>query len=94
MSVVVRRQDLDDGIDAAERKKMLPLSEEDRNLRMAELRSLNVDLPKDQLLMLLRCVESGTVGGGGGGGLRDTWMYISERGGSVRKHLTEASRSS
>lgn len=31
-----------------------PLSAEERNVRMAELRSLGVDLPTDKLTMLLR----------------------------------------
>lgn len=60
---MVARQDLDDGIGAAERSKSLPLSEEDRNLRMGELLSLGVDLPKDRLLILLRYAKEGRVRG-------------------------------
>lgn len=51
---MISRQHLNDAIGAEERQRSLRLSEEDRDLRMAELLSLGVDLPKDRLMMLLR----------------------------------------
>lgn len=40
------------------RMSLLPLSEEERDVRLAELMSFGVDLPNEMLVTMLRCVIS------------------------------------
>lgn len=51
---VVGRMNLGDNLPPEESEAVCPLSREDRDLRLAELMSLGVELPREKLVALLR----------------------------------------